>query len=511
MAVTPVVSPSTVTPGLYLTVTLIAGTASPGTGNRRICLMATKSSSGDLTDDTEVRPGTGADSASTAFGGGTVGHLAAKILYAKWPAVQVDFISPAAGSGSATLKLTAAGAPSAASVADVDVCGRTTELTWEVGETPTQFAAKITAWVNGQTDDLPVSAAAGGAGESDITSKVAGNVGNDFLVKATLRAQTGTETLTGAVTPTALSGGTTDPDLTNALAAIAGTTYRYILPCLSNTDAVNIATASNVSLVRTHINTYNTGLGARLQQQVVGYSGGTVATATAAVVHSNNGNNDGTGEMIMCINGRSAPAEFGAREVIGRAYATSLDPAANRIGESFDLVYGSHDTIADKPTAAEAEAAVGTGVSILSYNASEALYLVRAVTMHCQTGGGGTDRRLLDTQNVDAVYDIAEDVQTFMPEEFQGAKITADNDTPTTSLPANTVQPKDIKAWIIARMRYWERAGVIDGTALQSAIDNDEFIVEINASDASQVDIVIPATILPPLAKMGVEVSRIPA
>jgi phage tail sheath gpL-like len=510
MPVTPVVSPSTVTPGLYLSVNLLAGVASTGAGNRRIAILASKSASGDLTNDTERRTITSADDAATAFGPGTLGHLAAKIIFNKWPAAAVDVVSPAPGAGTATLAVTAGGAPASASVADVDISGRTSQVTWEVGESPTAFMAKIIAWANGLDDDLPVTLAAGAAGVGNVNAKVAGNPGNDVLVKMKLRAQTGTETLTGAATPTHLAGGTTDGAFTTALTALVGRTYRYILICASNTDVANTATANALNKARTHINLYNTGLDARLQQQVVGYTG-TVAAAIASAPHTNSGGNDGTGEMILCIGGRSMPAEFGAWETVCRAYATSLDPAANRIGELCEWLYGSHDIVADKPTAAEAEQAIGGGVSLLSYNAQDALYLVRAVTMHCQTATGGADRRLLDTQNVDAVYDIAEDLQTALPQAFPGCKIAEDSDTPTDPLPPRTITPRQIRAFIVSRMSTWAKLGVVDRSELQAAVDAGAFIVEINSTDASQVDIVVPANILPPLAKMGVQVNRIPA
>lgn len=510
MPVTPVVSPSAVTPGLYLTVNLIAGAASTGAGNRRIAIIASASASGNIGVGTERRTIASADEAATALGPGTLGHLAAKIIFQTWTAAPVDVVAPTPGATVSTLAVTAAGAPTSASVADVDVCGRTTQITWEVGESPTEFAAKIIDWILGENDDLPVTAAAGAAGVLNINSKVTGLIGNDVIVKMKLRAQTGTETLTGATTPTHLAGGTTDPDLATALSLLVGRTYRYILPCISNTDAAATGAANNISKVRTHINLYNTGLDARLQQQVVGYTG-TVASAIASTPHTNSGGNDGTGEMILCIGGRSMPAEFGAWEVANRALSTSLDPAANRIDELTTYLYGSHDIVADKPTAAEAEQAIGGGCSLVSYNAQDAMYLMRAVTMHSQTATGGADRRLLDTQNVDAVYDIAEDLQTALPQEFPNSKITADSDNPTDPLPPRTITPRDIKAFIVSRMFTWAKLGVVDRTKLQTAVDAGDFIVDINSTDATQVDIVVPASILPPLAKMGVEVNRVPA
>jgi phage tail sheath gpL-like len=473
--------------------------------------MATKSSAGDLTDDTEVRTLTGTDSAVTAFGTGTLGHLASKIIYAKHAPAVVDAISPIAGSGSATLQLTATGAPSgSASTFDIGVIGRTGEVVWEVGETPTQFMAKCLNWVNERSDDLPCNAAAGAAGVGDFTSTVAGNIGNDIQMKVAIRTQTGTEAVAGATDWTNFSGGSSDPDFTNALAALAGREYHFILGCLSNADAGNIASSSNADKIYGHINSYNTGKDAKLQQGVVGFSGA-LATAIAATPHANGFNNAEWMQMPYCLNGLSMPAEFGARLLVERLSAIVLDPAANIIGNTMDLVYGSKDKINDKPTASESEQALGAGVSLFSYNAQDQEVLVRSITAHSQTGAGAPDRRLLDTQNVDAAYIIARDLRDNLPLEFANAKLAEDNEAPTTPLPPGVVQPRDIKAYIVSRLRFWVAQGVADGDALDDSLDNNELIVEINASDPTQVDIVVPTKILQPLAKMGVQVDRQPS
>src|SRR6185503_3205496 len=107
------VSPSILTPGLYMKVNLLAGAASPGTGVLRVLLLSPKASSGDLTAQTEIRVGAGEASAATAFGTGSPGHLAAKALYDKYQAAQVDFGAPTAGAGSAVGTLTFSGSPTA--------------------------------------------------------------------------------------------------------------------------------------------------------------------------------------------------------------------------------------------------------------------------------------------------------------------------------------------------------------------------------------------------------------
>lgn len=505
MTIPTAVSPSVKTPGLYLTVNLLAGAASPGSGALRVALLAPRSSAGDLTLDTEVRTGSGVDGAETAFGEGAPGHLMAKIIYGKFPTAQVDFVAPTAGSTAATLDVTAAGTPAANQVVDCDIMGRTFEIEWLSGVAHTSFVTSAVAAINAYADDLMVTASDGGAGKVTLTSKVTGKIGNDVLVKMKLRnAQTGTETLTGATTHTNLSGGTTDPDFANALAAIAGREYHFILPAMSNADVENIVTDSGLADALTHIEAYDDGLNAKLQQVIVGHTGA-IADAVATTASSHGGNDDGRAELICCVNGRSLPCEFAAREMVGRLAAVSVDPAANRIGELLDLVTGSADVTADRPTATEAETALNGGVAIVTYtDPGEAEQLTRPVTCH------SSDNRLIDVQNVDGTYVVARDIRDALPQAFPNAKITEDVEEGDEPPPAGVLEIRDVKAWVENRLYAWARKGVVQKAALAAAIADGSLVVEINSSDSTQVDMVLPYKIVQPWAKTGVVAQRIP-
>jgi len=499
------VSPSVMTPGLYLTVDLLAGPAGPGGSALRTVIMASKSSAGDLTNDDEVRTGAGADSAATAFGEGTLGHLMAKIIYGKYPAAQVDFISPAPGAGTATLDITAGGAVGANQAVVFDIMGRSIEVAWLNGVTPADFATAAIAAINALADDLACVASSGGSGIVSIDSKVPGKVGNDILVKASLQgAQTGTETITGAAAHTPLAGGTTEPDLADALAAIAGKEYHFIVPALSNADVENVATDSGLKDILTHIDNYDSGLGAKLQLVVVGITS-TIAHAVATAASSKGGNDDVRAELILCVNGRGLPGELAAREAVGRLAMESLDPAGNRIGELLDGYIGSWDITGDRPTQPECETALDGGVSIVTYSqGSDAEQLVRSVTCH------GSDKRCTDVQNVSATYIVARDVRDNLPLAFPNAKVTPDVAEGTDPPPAGVLEERDIKAWCTNRLGAWVRKGVITKASLDAAIADGSLVVKVNESDTTQVDLVLPFKIVQPWAKAGVVVQRIP-
>jgi phage tail sheath gpL-like len=509
MTIPVAVAPSVLTPGLYLSINLLAGTVSPGTGTLKVLLLAPISSGGDLTVDTEIRAGSGVDSASTAFGPGTLGHLAAKQLYAEFPNAVVDFGAPTAGAGNATNTIVVSGVPTANNSIRVWVHGRTFDVAWLVGETADDIRDKIYNGINQRTSDLMVVATNAIAGTVTITSKIAGNVGNDVKIKALLLStQTGTEAVTQN-TQTALAGGTTDPDYSTILAAAASEEYHFIVPCLSNTDAELTTSSSNAERTLTHIESHNSGLDAKLEQLVYA-SSLTAANASLAAI----ARNVGYAQHEFTLNGLSLPCEWAGAEAGSRLYYINLDPAANRIGVRLGgkgaALYGADDQIADKPTTAELETAIGNGVSINTYDTSGNIIAVRPVTTYSQDAGAAPDRRLLDTQNTDATYIIARDLRSALPQEFPNAKITPDVAPGADPPPTGVIEERDIYAFVLSRLRAWERQGVILKTALDDVVANGELVVQVNSTDPTQVDIVVPFSIVPPLAKFGTVVNRVP-
>lgn len=504
MPIPTAVAPAIVTPGLYISVNLLSGAATPGSGLLKILLMCPKGS-GDLTANSEIRAGAGPDSAATAYGSGTPGHLMAKQIYAKYPAAQVYFCAPTAGATASTLNVTASGVPTSNTSVHFDAMGREFDVAWNASETADTFKARAIIEINSRGSDLAVTASSGGVGIITFTGKVTGNISKDILVKATLNlAQTGTEVMAGALTATPLSGGTTDADFTTMLAAAAGTEWAYIAIGTSNTDA-ELVGAGNVSRVLTHIGTYNTGLNALLQQAVVA-STKTQANAKAASVAKNSP----VLQFVYGLNVRSLPCELVGREIGGRVAMESIDPAVNRIGEYYDNIYASANPTADKPTAAISEDSIGNGLSLIGYNAVNQPVMMRPVTTYCLDSAGAADRRLLDVQNVSATYAVVRDLRSALPIQFANAKIQRDSLPSEDPPPAGVTEERDIKAFVIGRLRFWQREGVIQKATLDAVIADGSLIVQVNATDSTQVDIVVPMRIVQPLAKIGVVAQRRP-
>jgi phage tail sheath gpL-like len=501
------VSPGTLTPGFYLSVNLIAGSGAPSVGDLRVLLLTPKASTGDLTVDTEIRPGEGADSAAVAYGVGSLGNLMAQKLYEKFPTAQIDFGAPTAGSGTATKTVTFTGSPTGNNVVEVSVAGRVFQEAWLAGESASDIRDKVVARLLAETHRLPTTAAAGSTGAFSISSKVTGVVGNDIKVRVRLLyPATGTEA-SDSGTFANLTGGTTDASFVDILAAAQGREYHYIVLGISNADAVDTTSSSNVERAIVHVKAYNNGLNAKLQQIIYATTGSLSAAIPGAIAR-----NEGFVQHFHCTNAQGLPGEWAAAEAGDRLRAVSLDPAANRIGNVLigtDL-YGSANINADKPTPAQCETAIAAGITIASYSANDDVFVVRPVTTYSQSQTGSPDRRLLDVQNVDATYIVARDLRSALPAEFPNAKITKDVPAGGELPPAGVIEERDIKAFVISRLRSWQRSGVVLGSALDTVIANGELSVRVNDSDPTQVDIFVPISIVPPLAKFGTVVNRNP-
>lgn len=491
-------------PGLWLRVDLQPGNVAPGAQGLRAILIAPENSTGgSITPETEIKPVYSQADVEGYTGDGSLHALAYAALLAKDKYAQVDIIACAESGGSAaTNSVTVSGTLTEDGSIEIVGHGVPIDVPIYAGEALTVWRSRAVDYITRLSKKLHFTAAAGaGDGQVDLTSKSAGLQGNDIALRARVKDATGASV---AVTAAKFTGGTTEVDYTNALSAIEGREYDYIGLCLSNTDAED--TTGGVADALTHINGLNTGLGARLQQLVVGHTGTRAAgqTQTAAM-------NDQVANIITAANAEALPCQIMGDEIGDRMYWRRQKHSANRIGRFVD-VPGSHTPISDNPTEPEAAAALNNGLSVVGYTDSGKPVLVRSVTTYHETAQGSSVL-VTDVNEIDGLYDYAKDLRAFLPVQFSGVKVTeptGDDDTPDDDLPEDVVTTDDIRAAIVARTEsYWIPKGVINGGEFAAAAaDDGELAVEINATDETQVDIFIPAKPFKNLAKLGVYIRK---
>lgn len=500
------VEPSVKTPGVYLTVNLLAATANPGAAANRALIIASKASGGNITAQTEVRQVFGPDDAGTALGDGTPGHLAAKMFFKRHPRGRLDVVAPTASGGSAAAETqTFAGTATQNSTIRFRIHGRIIDVAWNNGEDDEAFVARAVAAINEQSADLFVTASDGTGGDLDYTAKVAGPWGNDVRINASVLEGGGGITI--SANPATLAGGTTEPSFETVLSLVQTRTYRRIIGCCSNADAASNSATSNPGRIETHIDGLETGNQAKLQVGVVGATG-TIADVKQGAIAKNN-------EAYQYVFGQtfeSLPCELAASEAGDALRFVGIRANFNRIGNRHDGLYGPADPVGEKLTANEVEDLLANGVTPLDIEPiSGEIFVVRPITTH-SLNGSAPDYRAFDLPDTDGMYTVAEDIRDALPQEFPNASVTEDLPGGTNRLPAGVVERKDIQAFIVSRLGFWVDAGVVDGNRLEQALsgeNEDQLIVEINASDPSQVDIFLPLAIIKPLAKMGVVASKV--
>ena len=496
------VAPSVKTPGLYLTVLLLAAAQNPGLAANRALILAPKSSAGDITPDTEIRQCFGPDDVATALGEGTPGHLASKLLFARFGNASLDVVAPtASGGAAATATQTFSGTATENSTLRVRIHGRLIDVAWNAGETAATFITRYVATINAQGADLFATAADGGAGDVDFTAKVAGPWGNDVRLKVSVIEGGGGITI--SANPTALTGGTTEPDFTTALALVATRGYRRIIGVCSNADATSSSATSNPGRINTHVNSLETGNEAKLQVFCIGHTGTIANVKTGAIAKNNE-----AGEYVFGQTFEDLPGELAAAEAGDALRFIGIRANYNRIGNALGL-RGPEDVVGEKPTATEVEDLLSNGVTPINLRPlTNETFVVRPITTH-SLNGVAPDYRAFDLSDTDGMYTVAEDIRDNLPIEFANTSITENAPAGTNRLPPGVVEIKDVKGWILSRLGLWVDQGVLDGARLETSVANDELTVEINALDPTQVDIFLPLSIVKPLAKFGVVAAKV--
>lgn len=495
MAFPVAVAASVRSPGFYLVVNLLAGVTSPGGGALRACIIGAISAAGDLTADTEIRTSIrGADVAEAGFGSGMPGHLAAKALFAEHPIAQVDIIgvAPPAGvaaAGTFTFVLTTPPV-TVARVFTFRIAGRVKEISWNPGESITTAAAKVATAYTAIQNDLPCTVLSS-VGVVNVVAKEEGTWGNDITISVTVSGGLpldATCTASGAT----LTGGTLNASTATALAAIAGTEYDYILNVTAgNTDTATAATTSQPGLVKAHVNTYNMGANARLQQSVFGYTGSLATAKTGAAQQ-----NEQTMQLKIMRGGLSLPAEVAGAEVGRRMRMESEDPTVNANNTVYKArLYPPTNLTTGALSDAEREDAYQSGVDPMVYDPTGAPKVDRPITTHFKDTNSNADDRALDVAVPSGTYAFAKRLRASVPQQFAGAKLSPNLEEGDDPIPPGTVEVREIQQFVIGEALAYVAKGWFDQTFIKAAIANDEFIARVNPDDRHQCDLIIPTRV----------------
>lgn len=157
----------------------------------------------------------------------------------------------------ATGDITFTGAADTSGTLVITVAGESVRVAVADGDTQDSIASAVVAAINAQTD-FPVTAAVDGVNtnEVDLTARHAGEYANDFITKVQFEAAV--QPSAPAIAITQMAGGSGNPDVANAIAAMGDEWYNWIV--MPWNDAANL-TALETELTDRYLPTRQ--LGAR--------------------------------------------------------------------------------------------------------------------------------------------------------------------------------------------------------------------------------------------------------
>ena len=409
---------------------------------------------------------TSKDSAKVLFGKGSELARMVEAAIAGNSRMELGCVMLAAGAGAAaTATLTASVGETgvSAGTARIYVGGRRVvvgiaAMTPETPVTAADIAASVATAIAEAINadgDLPVTAAASDAVVT-LTAKCAGEAGNGIDLR--VGYYSGEELPAGlTVTPTAFTGGSGAPDVTDAFAAIGDEWYQLI--------ACPYADAANLAVIKTEMAD---------RDDCVRQIGGAVIVPgvgdLSALQTLGAAQNSRHIVVIPCHGVPTAPDELVAEVAVVVAGAAETDPA--RPFQTLPLSNAKAAVIGYRFTMAEREILLKNGVATIVSGNDGVVRLERIITTYRTNASGGADTAWLDLTTLLTLEYIRWNLRNTFQTKYPGQAV---------------ITPKIAKAECVALFGTWEEKGLVEGIDRFKA----DLVVERNASDPNRLDFLL--------------------
>lgn len=411
-----------------------------------------------------------ADHAVALFGRGSMlAAMAAAFKKANedsdlWAVPVVDNIAGQAATGTVTI----AGSATAAGTLLLYVGGTKVQTAVAVGASASTVAADLADAVNA-LPDLPVTAAATAAVVT-ITARHKGEAMNALDLRTTYwQGDSVPKGITATIAP--MSGGSGNPDVGDALAALGDVQYHHMITAW--TDTANLA-ALEAELEDRWSAT----------RQIEGQAWAALAGTHAALSTIGSGRNS---EVLSIMGAQQSPTPpwiwasvYGAVA----AYQLGIDPA--RPLQTLELPGLLAPQEPDRFTRAERNLLLYDGISTFLVAVDGAVSIERAITTYQLNSYGLPDPSYLDVETLATLSVLRSTLRARISQKFPRHKL-ADDGTRFGAGQA-IVTPSIIRAELIALARAWEERGWVE----QVDAFKDQLVVERNADDPTRVDVVLP-------------------
>jgi phage tail sheath gpL-like len=464
------------TPGQYVEFDNSQAVNSPVNMPNRIMLIAPMSSAGTAVPNVPFQV-SGASDGVSALGRGSIGAGMLNAIFDVTDTIET-WVLPVADSVAgqkATGTLTFTGVPTAGGTINFYLAGVRVQVGVSVNDTPSTIAAALVAAINADPDLYATATAA--AGVVTLTANNKGTAANDLDMRFNFYPMSESTPAGIAIAIGAFAGGTGDPSIATAIAAIGATQY--------NTFLTGFADASNLALISTELDTRWGPLYQNDGHCHVGLRG-TVGSINTALSASNSPHID---SWTCEVGGEPGPVwEKAALAGTVASYYLSIDPA--RPLQTLTLP-------GRLPASAEKRFIRSERNNILSYgggttivDANGNVVIERAVTNYTVNAAGLVDPSYRDIETMYTLSLMRYQVRARIAQKFPRFKLVANG---TQIAPGQAMTTPDlVRAELIALGLDWVDAGLMEDI---TQFKTDLLAVR-NANDQDRVDVRLPPNLV---------------
>ncbi|MDP3327865.1 phage tail sheath subtilisin-like domain-containing protein [Parvibaculum sp.] len=370
----------------------------------------------------------------------------------------------------ATGTITFGGPATARGTLSIWIGGQRLRVAVAAGDAAAAIAAAVAAAINAATN-LPVTAAAEAAVVT-VTAKQAGLLGNDIDLRMNYRGAAGGEETPSGVTVAivAMANGATNPDITDALAALGDAEYDYVACPYTDTDNLDAVKQAWDGI---------TGRWSWLRQ-IYGHVFSAKRATVAALGTFGNGRNDPHVSVMGYNKSPSTPWAWCSALCARAAVALFAHPA--RPLQTLPLVGILAPAEADRFTKQERNTLLYDGIATWYAQRDGTVTIERAITTYQLNAFGQADNAWLDVQTPATIWNVVRRLRFFVTTKYARHMLVDDGTRLGFGTPA--VSPADIRRDEIAEYEKMATEGLVEN--VEAFAQN--LIVERDANDPTRVN-----------------------
>ena len=362
------------------------------------------------------------------------------------------------------------------------VNGTQIEVPITSGQSGTDITSKIVSLVNADST-LPVTAAQSSVSGGLIAFSAvnSGTIGNYINIRQNYFEGNSTPSAFSgnpiASHYTSMTGGTVDPDLGDAWAAIAGEQFHYIIqPYIDSANLTELETELADRFLPL--------------EDLQGHAFTAVRGTQASCTTLGNSRNSPHNTIVGVYDAPEAPEEWAAAWGAIAAWNLNIDPA--RPLHYLQLKDILPPPVENRFIRSERDTLLYDGIATWTVDSGGFVQVERSITTYQSNAAGLPDNSYLDVQTLATLGYIRFQYSARMSSRFIVPRFKLASDQTPVQPGSKVTRPKDIKAETLALFKLLETEGIIE--------NYDEFadnlVVERSSSDPNRVNVLLPPDLI---------------